>query len=172
MNLSNKFNFFILTEKENLYYLHDYKIADKLFSIFIILWCLFQINVYQELITRPESLYLPIVWFQRVFLSTLPNAFYFYTILIVIVFFTVLRLLHTHKIIFRVFVFIGVLWLNAVKWNYNYLPHVGHLFLLTHFLSLFLVPHALVNDVEKKLLKLEYFSLGFYLLIRLRVFGK
>lgn len=160
MSLSNKFNFLNLTKKENLYYLHDYKIADKLFSIFTILWCLFQINVYQELITRPESLYSPMVWFQRLFMPTLPSNIYFSVILTTTLFFSLLRFLYPYKITYRIIVFIGVLWLNALKWNYNFFSHVGHLFLLAHFLSLFLTPHSLVGNVKKKVSEIRIFQFG------------
>lgn len=119
-------------------YLKDFLISDKIFRIFSVLWILYVVTIYESRFHFPKELFFPKLNFQLLFLPTFPSRFYFYTIVIIGICSSLLTLFR-NKIIYRFFTLFSVLWLNAFLWSFGSISHSGHLFVLAHFFSLFLV---------------------------------
>ena len=125
-------------------YLRDYLISDKIFRIFSVLWILYIVRIYESRIHFPKELFFPKFDFQLFFLADYPSRFYFYT-LVIIGIVSSLFTLKRNKIIYRILTLFSVLWLNAFLWSFGSISHSGHLFVLTHFFSIFLVYHKKIR---------------------------
>ncbi len=149
--------------EEDVLYLYDFRVFDKIVAVFSIIWTLYIVWLYQNvLLPRPESLYMPIYWFQKVFMPTLPSPVYFYTVVILTLLLLVLNYVRQH-VYYRIILFLLILWLNALKWNYNFVSHVGHIFVLTYFFSIFLNFDKGANDIRGKAIAVHWFQAGILL---------
>jgi len=128
----------LINNNENKKYIFNYY-SDIILRVFTLFWIAAVIFSYIENNQRPESLFEPIIWIQKWFITTQPSTTVFYTITILASFLSVITIFKK-KIFCRSVLFILLLWLNAVKWNYNFFSHVGYLFLLTHFFTIFIPP--------------------------------
>lgn len=131
------FKFRLINQLENEKFIYDYSFADVLLRIFSIVWIGHVINAFQENLNRPSSLFEPLIWIQKWVSPNLPSIFLFYAVISIAVFLCVYTIFNK-KIIYRFFLFLLLLWLNTIKWNYNFFSHVGHLFLLAHLFTLFI----------------------------------
>ncbi len=149
--------------EEDVLYLYDFRIFDKIVGIFSIIWTFYIVWMYQTvLLARPESLYMPIYWFQKVFMPTLPQPVYFYTVVTLTILLLILNYFR-QRVFHRILLFFLILWLNALKWNYNFASHVGHIFVLTYFFSIFLNFDKVENDVKGKAVAAHWFHAGILL---------
>ena len=146
----------IIRDSENKKYIIDYYYADVLLRIFTILWIGYVIFSYHENLNRPESLYEPIIWVQKWFMPTQPSLMAFYAIVIFSISLSIFTIINK-QIVYRGILFLLLLWLNAVKWNYNFFSAVGHLFLLAHFFSIF-IPPLIISKFNNDAFKIKQFS--------------
>ncbi|MBT8317614.1 MAG: hypothetical protein HKP59_08300 [Lutibacter sp.] len=149
------FKFRLINQLENEKYIYDYSFADILLRVFSIAWIGHVIYSYKQNLERPLELFEPIIWIQSYLSPNLPSQPLFYCIASN----AILLCIHTifnKKIIFRVFLFLLLIWLNALKWNYNFFSHVGHLFLLAHLFTLF-IPPTTIKELNSTL-KIKQFS--------------
>jgi len=144
MRISNLF----IKEDENEKFIIDYSYADVLLRIFSIFWIGYIIFVFHENLNRPASLFEPIIWLQKLFISSIPSLYLFYSIIIISLFLCIYTIFNK-KIVYRGILFLLLLWLNTLKWNYNFFSHVGHLFLLAHFFTIF-IPSKNINSLNSK----------------------
>jgi hypothetical protein len=150
--------------EDNSKYVFDYYYSNLLLRIFSICWIAYVIYVFEEISYRPNDLYEPVIFFQQLFMPFLPSPYLFYSIASIAVFlcfFTIFK----NNISYRILLFLLLMWLNAVKWNYNFFSHVGHLFLLAHFFTIFLPPINFNKTIIKE--ELDVFSIS----IRWSLFG-
>ncbi|MBK9327859.1 MAG: hypothetical protein IPM95_00810 [Sphingobacteriales bacterium] len=144
-------------------YLYDFRVFDKIVGIFSVIWTLYIVWLYQNvLLPRPESLYMPINWFQTVFMPTLPHPAYFYSMVVLTLLSLILNYFRQH-LFYRIVLFFFILWLNALKWNYNFASHVGHIFVLTYFFSIFLNFDKMGTDVRGRAAAVHWFHAGILL---------
>ena len=127
----------LIRKKDNNLFIIDYAFADFFLRIFSLFWVTYVVFSYQENNARPISLYKPVIWFQEWFLSSLPSPVLFYSIVLITCFLCVYTIVNKN-ILYRTVLFFLLLWLNTIKWNYNFFSHVGHLFLLAHFFTIFI----------------------------------
>ncbi len=137
----------IINNNDNDKFIIDYYYTDFFLRIFSIFWIFYVVYCYHINASRPESLYEPIIWLQRVLMPKPPSVFLFYT-LVVLSLGLSLYTIKSKKIIYRIILFSLLLWLNMIKWNYNFFSHVGHLFLIAHFFTI-CVPSTKINNISK-----------------------
>lgn len=153
---------FYKSEEDELY-LYDFRVFDKIVGIFSIIWTFYIVWLYQNvLLPRPESLYMPINWFQKVFMPTFPQPTYFYSMVVLTILMLVVNYFR-QRIFYRIVLFFLILWLNALKWNYNFASHVGHIFVLTYFFSIFLNFDRQKDDLKGKAAAVHWFHAGILL---------
>lgn len=130
-------------------FIFDFGIADKLLRIFSVLWLGHIYLNYKDLINRPKELFEPIVWIQKLLISTVPNTFIFYSILVLSIILCVVTIFNK-AILYRLLLFVLLLYLNTIKWNYNFFSHVGHLFILAHFFTIFIPPIKSIKHISSE----------------------
>lgn len=158
MNFQKPFSFLRLTNKSSKIVLFDYLIADKLFRVFTIFWIFYVITIYQERSLFPDNLFFPQLWFQKLFLNELPSKLYFFSIATVGILCSVLSIIKKN-IIYRLVLCFCLLWLNAFIWSFGSISHSGHLFVLTHLYSVFLVCNKSIDE-KKFAQEINYFQFG------------
>ncbi|WP_333660373.1 hypothetical protein [Chishuiella changwenlii] len=161
MNLIKKFYSLLQLDnkEENQKYLFDYTISDKIFRGFTILWIFSIVYLYNTRLPLSEKgLYVPLLEFQKIFIPSFPSQTYFYLIVVLGILMAIWSI--SKKVIFpRVILLFCVLWLNAFKWSFGIISHSGHLLILTHFFSLFLVYNPIYN-LKKFVCQIKFFQLG------------
>lgn len=120
-------------------YAFDYRISDKLLRVFTFGWLVWLVWKYQELQRRPAFLAEPKMWLQQLVMPALPEPFLFYSVVVLATCLTAITLWR-HYSALRLILWLVLLYLSAVPWLYNALSHTGHLFVLCHFLGIFLHP--------------------------------
>ena len=137
-------------KKEHKLFIIDFYYGSLSLKLFTIIWCIYQVFVYNEISKRPSSLFEPVIWFQKILTPTLPNQVFYYSIITITILLCVLSI-YKNKIVLNVLIFISILWLNTIKWNYGFFSHVGHTFVLAHFFSMLLpIPLKLkTNQIQK-----------------------
>ena len=91
-------------------FIFDFGIADKLLRIFSVLWLGHIYLNYKDLINRPKELFEPIVWIQKLLISTVPNTFIFYSILVLSIILCVVTIFNK-AILYRLLLF----WQNQLQ---------------------------------------------------------
>ena len=145
----------LINQQENEKFIYDYSFADILLRIFSIAWIGHVIFAFEENKNRPTSLFEPLIWIQKWLSPNLPSNFLFYSVVSVAIFLCIYTIFNK-KIIYRVSLFLLLLWLNTIKWNYNFFSHVGHLFLLAHFFTLF-IPSKTIEHLNSTI-EIKQFS--------------
>lgn len=149
------FKFKLINQDENEKFIYDYSFSDVLLRIFSIAWVGYVIYSFEETKNRPIGLFEPLIWIQKWLSPNLPSNFLFYTVISISVFLCIYTIFNK-KIIYRVILFLLLLWLNTIKWNYNFFSHVGHLFLLAHFFTLF-IPSKTIKQLNSSI-EIKQFS--------------
>ncbi|WP_313375348.1 hypothetical protein [Chishuiella sp.] len=164
MNLKQKFYLLVHPNNniEDDKYLIDYIISDKVFKIFTILWILHIVFLYNQRLSFSEKdIFIPLLDFQKIFLPTYPSFLYFYSITIIGIT-SAIWSIQKSTILPRIILLFCVLWLNAFKWSFGSISHSGHLLILTHFFSLFLVFKSNYN-IRSFVCQIKYFQFGILL---------
>lgn len=137
----------LINRKEDEKFIINYFFSDLFLRIFTFLWIGYVIFAYNENLHRPESLFEPINWLQKILMPQLPSQGVFYLVVLTAAGLCFLTL-KSKKVIFRALLFLVLLWLNCIKWNYNFFSHVGHLFLFAHFFTIFITPEKRLNSKD------------------------
>lgn len=141
----------------------NYNFAQKGLKILISFWLLYQLYNYYLMTLRPIELYQPMNFFQQLFQPTFPS--------ITVVFFVVLMTLflcfykkHKYDILGNILLTFCIMWLNALRWNYGFFSHVGHIFILAHLFFVF-IPQTNKSENDQnifmisKMIKWAYFAI-------------
>ncbi len=139
-------------------YLRDFIVSDKVLRVFTVFWIFYIVQLYESRYHFPSELFFPQLDFQRFFIPNYPPRFYFYTIVALGVVGSLLTL-KKNTIVLRLITFFCVLWLNAFQWCFGSISHSGHLLVLAHFFSVFLVYHQTVNQTQF-IRGINFFHLG------------
>ena len=119
---------------QNIKWIYNYAVAYKLLMVFTILWLCYIIHDYIIISQRPNVLYQPIWGFQKLFMPKLVSSWVFGGVVLISLFLSIYSFFKKH-IVYSLLLFIAVLWLNAIRWNYGSISHVGHIFVLGHLFS-------------------------------------
>lgn len=137
----------------------------RLFSIF---WLVQNYIKYVRLAKRPENFYHTTYWLQEVFFPIFPS-FYFYVGLLMMSFIFIVMSIVKPKIIFNIILFFLLALVNIPLAAYNGAGHHNHLFILSYFFSIFLLPNFLKTEDYKNI---QYFYLGLLMSYTLAGFWK
>lgn len=161
MNLKKKFYLLVHPDNNEIdqKYLMDFLISDKIFRVFTIFWIFYIVSIYNQRIALSEQqLFVPILDFQKLIIPSFPSFFYFYSIVIIGIITALWSI--KNKIIFpRIILLFCVLWLNAFQWSFGAISHSGHLLVLTHFFSIFLV-YKSGFDLRSFVTQIKFFQFG------------
>lgn len=146
---------YLINQDDNQKFIFDYQYADFVLRIFSVFWLMYVVYSYYEIFNRPHVLFEPIIRFQKIFVPIFPTPLLFLSVILVALFLLIITLFN-QKIIFRILLFLVFLWLNTIKWNYNFFSHVGYVFILAHLFFSVLPPKSLSVFNDKK--NLEFFS--------------
>ena len=105
-------------------------------------WLVYQGAMWFGLSQRPAALYTPMVWLDKWLMPTFPSAWYFFGLIAAAAFCNgYLLFFKQNKRYYPIGQFV-LFWLvsliHTMQWSYGFFAHVGHLFLLCHFLIFFL----------------------------------
>ncbi len=140
--------------------LQDHFIARKVLNILTGFWLMWILEEYRIVMLRPASIYIADNYFVRLFMPTLPCALQVYSV-IAIGFCTVAYNFYFSPLrISKVILTATVMWLNILPWGYGFFSHVGHVFVLSHLLGIFL-PDV---NVSKENAAHSYLSMQWYYL--------
>ena len=116
---------------------HDLRLGEKTFRIFTILWLLHRLYLYITFLQRPEELYSPLVYFAKFFVPAFPGIALFLVVWLLALGSNIVSFYRSNVLI-RIVLVLALMWLNIIEWGYGSLAGQGHLFLLAHFLLIFL----------------------------------
>jgi hypothetical protein len=133
---------------EDTKFIYDYNIADTILRIFSILWLGHVFLTYQDILNRPKELFEPIIWVQQLLFSSIPKEITFYIVLLISIVLCIVTIFKK-SITLRFLLFVLILILNTLKWNYNFFSHVGHLFVLTHLFTFLLPPRKIDKTLSR-----------------------
>ena len=111
-------------------------------------WLIFQTYTYYLMSDRPSVLFSPINWFDHLFMPVFPHWMIWYLVIIFTVFVNFRLLQNGERKWERIFLGIVLLWINGIRWKYEFFSHVGHLLVLYHLLGIFIPRKKQVNDQE------------------------
>lgn len=143
--------------KENTVF--NFKIFYYLIRIFSIFWLIQNYIKYERVAKRSEEFYRTTYWLQEVFFPVFPSFYYYVGLLLVSLLFITLSLFRP-KIIYNIILFFLLSLVNIPLAAYNGAGHHNHLFILSFFFSIFLLPSQLKSQDYKYV---EYFYLGLLL---------
>lgn len=115
--------------------------AERVARIFTYGWLIYQTWLYIVLSDRPDILYTPTHFLGQLLAPVFPSPAIYSSILIATFVCNTLSLCKIDSWLTRAFLFLGVLYLNNLNWNYGGFSHVGHLFVLFHFFTIFISDH-------------------------------
>lgn len=112
--------------------------GDFMMRFLLVAWLVFQCYTYYQVAQRPPELFTPINWFDKLFMTSLPGPFLWWSVVLVVFFVNGSLLLNKGGKWQRFVLAMGVLWVNCIRWKFEFFSHVGHLIVLYHLLSVFL----------------------------------
>lgn len=122
--------------------------GDLLMRYFVFGWLLFQSYTYLQIAQRPEELFYPINWFDKLFMTSLPSPFLWWAVVVGLFIVNAYFLFNRSSSWPRYVLALGVLWVNCIRWKFEFFSHVGHLMVLYHLLGVFLPQEKDVNKNE------------------------
>ncbi len=111
--------------------------AEQTLRIFTFGWLVYQAYLYTKLSDRPDILFTPMNWFGYLFMPDFPSLSIYLSILFFTLIFNISCIIKRNDWRLRLLLFIHILYLNSLNWNYGFFSHVGHLFVLIHFFTIF-----------------------------------
>lgn len=112
-----------------------------LFIAYTFYWIVYECYCYSLFASRPAEMYIPLNYFSRLLIPQFPSTVYFYSVALAgLLAATFILLQNRNNTLARIVLFFVVIWLNAFHWSFGFASHVGHIFMLFHFLTLF-IPH-------------------------------
>lgn len=121
-------------------YMYDHRAAQKMLLVFNMCWLAYYSHQYATvLVNRPRELYEPLSWFGKLLIPVFPApAFYFAVVICTLIAGLAILFNVRYKLILRVILLYGLLFVNSVNWSYGYLSHVSHMMMLANLLAVFL----------------------------------
>ena len=89
---------------------------------------------------RPKEIYEPMSYFGRILSPGMPSLIYYYLVFGIAYLTNFLLLITKYKnvLVLRILHVLCLLWINSETWSFGYLSHVGHLFILSFLMALFI----------------------------------
>ncbi len=130
----------------------NYNYGDIAMRILVVAWLIFQGYTYTLMSSRPIELFAPIHWFDKLFMPTFPNPILWYSLL-GLAFINNLLLLKNGSLKYpRILLGLLVLWINCIRWKYEFFSHVGHVMVLYHLLGMFVTRKNKISSEDPELL--------------------
>lgn len=122
--------------------------GDRAMCLLLFGWLIFQSYTYHLMADRPIELFAPVNWFQKLFFFQFPHWSVWYSIVALMAYANFRILLNGDRKIERYILAFTVLWINCIRWNYEFFSHVGHVMVLYYLLGMFLPRKAAVQKDE------------------------
>lgn len=130
----------------------DRKYGDFFLRFIVFGWFIYQTNTYHLMADRPEELFAPINWFDKLFMSSFPHWLVWYTVIGLASFLNFRLVIKGDAKWERIGLGVLILWINCIRWKYEFFSHVGHIMVLYHLLGMFLPRKDRLEDEEETLL--------------------
>jgi hypothetical protein len=131
---------------------HQRKYADLCMRFFVIGWLFFQLYTYHLTAGRPVILFEPYNWFDRIFMPKFPQIWIWYPIWILTFGLNFLLIFRGENKWARILLGFLILYINCIRWKYEFFSHVGHLLVLYHLLGMFLPRLSKIDAKNSELL--------------------
>ena len=136
--------------------IYNYRISYYLIRVFAIFWLFKLYSNFLRFSERPAEFYKPTYWLQEILFPIFPSNTYFLGLIIPTAIFIVLSSIKP-KVIFNFLIFILLAILNMPIAAYHGAGHHNHLFILSFFFSVFLIPNKLKKEDFRYV---QYFYVG------------
>ncbi|HNP34019.1 MAG TPA: hypothetical protein PKN96_12065 [Flavobacterium sp.] len=162
-----------LTSNEDQLYIQDFVLSQYAHGLVTLGWLVFQLYSFFLFNDRPAILFEPILWFQKIFMPAQPNGNCYLTVLFV----TIVLVITSFKYSsfgLRLIITLLLLYINGYIWSYKFYSNVGHFFLLSHLLKVF-IPHnynVLMVNKAKFSWEIRWYYLGLMFTYTLAGFWK
>jgi hypothetical protein len=114
---------------------HQRKYADFLLRFVVAGWLCFQLYTYHQMALRPAELFEPINWFDKLFMPSFPNIYVWYFVWLSAFLANLSLIFRGENFFGRVLLGALILYINCIRWKYEFFSHVGHLIVLYHLLG-------------------------------------
>jgi len=108
----------------------------------------FQTYTYHLMSSRPVELFAPINWFDKLFMPVFPSVVVWVAVIVFLIFVNLRLLKYPESKWERYVLAVGVMWVNCIRWKYEFFSHVGHIMVLYHLLGAFLPQKKEVKELE------------------------
>lgn len=125
--------------------------GDLFLRLFVFVWFVFQTYTYHLMADRPLVLFQPINWFDHLFMPVFPHWVVWYGVIMLAVFLNFRLIRKGDAKIERIVLGFLILWINCIRWKYEFFSHVGHIMVLYHLVGMFL-PRVKELQCQKKVL--------------------
>lgn len=126
----------------------DRKYGDLLMRFLVLGWFVFQTYTYHLMADRPLELFAPINWFDKLCMPTFPHWVVWYVVIGMAAFVNVRLIFNGSRKIERMVLAILIMWVNCIRWKYEFFSHVGHILILYHLLGMFIPRKNKVLDPD------------------------
>ena len=125
--------------------------GDLVMRFLLIGWLIFQTYTFHLVSQRPNELFEPINWFDHLFMPVQPHWIIWYLVVIGLLIANFRLIKNGELKIERYILALGILWVNGIRWKYEFFSHVGHLMVLYHLVGVFL-PRKKDEETGKELI--------------------
>jgi hypothetical protein len=128
------------------------KYGDLAMRFVVFGWLIFQLYTYYLMSDRPMELFAPINWFDKLFMPSFPH--WSIWLLVWTSAFTLNILLYFKGDLKwqRIVLGVLILWINCIRWKYEFFSHVGHIMVLYHLVGIFLPRKDLIDPSDEELI--------------------
>ena len=128
------------------------KYGDLAMRMVVFGWLFFQLYTYHLMATRPVELFAPINWFDKIFMPVFPSIGVWYVVWLIAFGSNILLFFRGENKHARLALAALVLWINCIRWKYEFFSHVGHVMVLYHLLGMFLPRKDKISAQDSELL--------------------
>lgn len=111
--------------------------AEKLLRILVFGWLVYQGFLYLSFMERPAELFYPMTYFGRLFMPEFPSPLIFGLVVLTSTLANTYCYFKNANIPAKAILAFGLLYINALQWNYGYFSQAGHLFVLVNLFIVF-----------------------------------
>jgi hypothetical protein len=140
-------------KNESLQLAIDYKYGDWLMRFVLMGWLFFESYTYVLMQQRPEALFAPINWFDKIFMPYFPNQVIWYAVWGTAFILNFCLIIKGELQWQRILLAFLVLWINCIRWKYEFFSHVGHVLVVYHFLGMFLIRKKNISTKDPDLIE-------------------
>lgn len=135
---------------------YNYKLSYYVIRIFTFLWLGLQYQQYLIFLNRPKEFYYSTIGIQKLLFPSFPEKFYFISLIIITALFLLISIFKP-KVIYNIIVFLLIATINLPLAAYHKIGHHNHLFVLSFFFGIFLLPQKLKKE---DYIYVQYFYAG------------